>query len=224
MGLRRGAPRPGPARLRRRPDAARGAVGHLRRDLVPVRARGAGPAPGARRASSPGVGGVVVVHRRRRRRTRRRGAGASGRSRSPRCCWPRSATCSSRSPRPGCRSSRWRACVAQQLIADLGRDGLRHHGRVRPPVARPGPGARAGRLDVPGARGGGPAGRHARGGSAGGGDRPARDRVPGAARRRAGRGDPVVVAGPVAARAPDDGRPGAAEVVVDVERDQPVGA
>ena len=102
------------------------AVGHLRRDVVPVRARRAGLGP-------------AVARRRRRGRWRsrrssarssrrgRRGAGASGRWRSRRCCWRRSATRSSRSRRPGCRSSPIGCLVDAAARRRLGGDRLRHH-------------------------------------------------------------------------------------------------
>ena len=83
----------------------------------------------------------------------------------------------------------------------LGGHRLRHHRGVRSPDARPRPGARPRDVDVQGRGDGRPADRDARRRSPGGGHRPARDRLAGAARRPARGGDPVVLAGPPPDRA-----------------------
>ncbi|MEJ7697967.1 MAG: MFS transporter [Candidatus Limnocylindrales bacterium] len=120
--------------------------------------------------------------------------------------------------------------LAQQLIADLGRDGLRRDRRIGAPDLRPRSRAREGCVNVPGACRGGSIDRHPRGGSAGRGHRPARDGIRGAGRRvRRGFGPvavPVrILREPPAAdeRTAVDDR-AAAEIVAGSERDQPAGA
>ena len=111
----------------------------------------------------------------------------------------------------------------------LGGHRLRHHRGVRPPDARPRPGARAGGVDVQGRGDGRAARRDAGGRAAGRGHRPARDVLAGAARRAARRGDPVVLAGPPPAsrcrRRSAAGPPlDPHAIAVATEMDQPPGA
>ena len=191
--------RPGAASVRARSMMPGGAVGRVRRHVVPVRAGGARSGPGRHRAHR-GRRRRVVVHRRDRRRSRDDALGhRAGRDRG--------AVCSRRSGNlliplapaglplvaialPGRAAARRR----------LGRDRLRHHRGLGPPVARRRPRARA-RVASP--RSGSLAGGAQLVATIGAGSWPRSSdcarRVPGAARRTARRGGPVRVTGADAA-------------------------
>ena len=184
-----------------------------------------GPEPGARRASWPGVGGAssfigaVVAPRARRTRW---GIGPVA---IAAMLLAALGNRSSRSRRPGCRSSPSLCLVAQQLVADSAvtvydvtevsvRQTLVHDREL-------------GRVDVHVPRAGGrrPAGRDAR-------RRACSPRSSGCGRRRSWRRSAACSAAAILWWSPvrrlrelptQDGRT-PAEVVVEVERDQPVGA
>ena len=117
-GLRLVRARPGAPGVRRGPDAHVDAVGRLRRDVVPLRARGAQRR--ARRSIGiiAGVGGAssfigaVVATRSTTALGRRSGRDRRDAARGAR------ATCSSRWRRRACRWSPSRSCSWQQLVAD----------------------------------------------------------------------------------------------------------
>ena len=177
--------RPGPAGVRRRPDADVDAVGRVRGHVVPVRARRPADQPGARRRDRRGRR-RVVVHRGARgdevdEALGRRAGGdrrdAAGRARQPadpaRAGGP--STGGDRVPRVAAAGGR------------LGHHGLRRHRDIRPAVPRRRPRAGPGDVDVPGGIGRGAAGRDDRRRAAGRGHRLAADVVPRPARRAARR-------------------------------------